>query len=209
AYMGRPQEGEEMLAAIDTFDAGLMEVALVAMTRSDILFWGLGRYDDAVAVNLAAETAVEGTPLELEIACQRANYELQAGRPPVAVDIVKPALELESGRTFITAAIVGSPALALMGHTAGAISLAERGFAEHTRLRDEVVMFRPGNHQVALAVAQMEAGLLPAAEASAQAAYEQAVADGAGRDQAWAAMILGRAQLFIGRPRSARRRFTE
>ena len=211
---GEREEGERVLAeasvaasAVDLDDGDRVRTQL-AITRSDNLFWGLGRHDDAMAVVEAAEESVADPGSLAQLAAQRASFVLMLGRVDDAVAIVMPILEASTGRAFIEASVVAEPALVYAGRALEAVAIAEKGFPAHLEL-GELMSAHPGIHIVGQALALNMAGRVREAESLAQFGYDAAAGIQRSAGQAWFAMILGLTALLDGRVVTSAKRFRE
>lgn len=210
--MGQRTEAEEVLAATEALvDESIAEDdrALLAITRSDNLFWGLARYDDADRVLRVVEEGVADPGVSAQLVGQRASFELMLGHVAAAVDRVVPLLDTASGRAFVEACVVAEPALTFDGQTERAVAVAERGFAAHLELGDQMMTAHPGIHVVSQCLALNASGRVDDALPLAQFGYDAAAGVRRSAGQAWFAMILGTTALTAGRVATARRWFRE
>lgn len=198
-FEGRHGEAEHVLAAIDI--AALEdeeERALVALTRAENLFRGLGRLEDADRLLDDADSLIADPAWRAEIASLRATFEMFLGRVTDALARVEPILRDESVRAFVSASVVAATALPVHGRALDAIPLAERAFEAVSALGHQPMLSDPGVFVAARCLALAYAGRLPEADAMAQTGYEWAVASGILLGQVWFAMILGRIALERG-----------
>lgn len=212
--VGEREEGERVLAeaslaaATADLDDGDRVRTQLAITRSDNLFWGLRRHDDAMAVVEEAEASVADPGSRAQLAAQRASFVLMLGRVDDAVSIVVPLLESSTGRAFIEASVVAEPALVYAGRALEAIAIAEKGFPAHLEL-GELMSAHPGIHIVGQALALNMAGRVQEAESLAQFGYDAAAGIQRSPGQAWFGMILGLTALLDGRVVTSAKRFRE
>lgn len=202
AARGRHDDAHRVLADAADRATDDRQRALVALTRADLLFWGLDRDAEAAAVIERAMTTISEEAWLDELVGQRATFELLAGRPREALALVTPILARAGGRPFAEAATTAAPALAVMGRSDDAIAIADSGFVEHLGLGDQAMLSHAGIHLVSHCFAQMEAGRLEDAEREARLGYEGAVEGSVPEGQAWFALLLGRA-LWLRRPAEA------
>lgn len=196
-------EGSEAVAA----DPGLQ--AMVAVSRSTNLFWGLGRYEEAIDVLVRVEAALAPVMPVDDFAAVRANLEVLAGHPTEALAVVEPLLPGADGRLLVNAAIAGACALVVTGRGEEALAVADRAYGVHVALGDQQVLARPWIHQATIATARCELGPLDEAERVAVAGYEDALERRETAAQAWFAMLQGRVALLRGRVVTAGRWFRE
>ena len=210
--MGRRTEAEDVLASAEALvDAtvGDDDRALLAVTRSDNLFWGLARYDDADDVLRCVEAEVTDEGVIAQLIGQRASFELMLGHIDDAIARVEPLLETATGRAFVEACVVAEPALTFAGQTERAVAVAERGFAAHLELGDQMMTAHPGIHFVSQCLALNASGRVEEALPLAHVGYDAAAGVRRSAGQAWFAMILGTTALTAGRMTTAQRWFRE
>jgi DNA-binding CsgD family transcriptional regulator/tetratricopeptide (TPR) repeat protein len=210
--MGHRSEAEDVLDRTQALvDEGLTDTerALVAVTRSDNLFWGLARYDEAETVLRDIEAVVTDPDVTAQLVGQRASFEVMLGRVDEAVAMVEPMLDTAKGRAFVEACIVGEPALTFAGRSDQAVALAERGFAAHLELGDQMMTAHPGIHIVSQCLALNASGRVQEALPLAQFGYDAAAGVRRSAGQAWFSMILGTTSLTAGRLATAARWFRE
>ena len=215
--VGQREDGDRILAeasaaaAVATADElpdGDRVRSQLAITRSDNLFWGLGRHDEAMEVVRAAECTVVDEGSLAQLAAQRASFVLMLGRVDEAVSIVMPLLESSTGRAFIEASVVAEPTLVYAGRALEAVAIAEKGFPAHLEL-GELMSAHPGIHIVGQALALNMAGRVREAESLAQFGYDAAAGIRRSAGQAWFGMILGLTALLEGRLATSAKRFRE
>jgi DNA-binding CsgD family transcriptional regulator/type II secretory pathway predicted ATPase ExeA len=210
--MGHRAEAEVVLAEAQALvDDSIAEDdrALLAITRSDNLFWGLARYDDADVVLRDVEAQVSDAGVSAQLIGQRASFELMLGQVAAAVERVEPLLESATGRAFVEACVVAEPALTFDGQTERAVQVAERGFAAHLELGDQMMTAHPGIHFVSQCLALNASGRVADALPLAKLGYDAAAGVRRSAGQAWFAMILGTTALTEGRVATAQRWFRE
>ncbi|MDQ3107024.1 MAG: AAA family ATPase, partial [Actinomycetota bacterium] len=198
---GEREEGERVLAATAR-EAGpevsAADRALLAITRSDNLFWGLSQYDEADTVLRHAEDTTTDPVSSAQLVAQRASFELMLGRTDEAVALVEPLLATTTGRAFVEASVVAEPALVFSGRPEDAVAVAERGFAAHLDLGGELMSAHPGIHIIGQCLGLTAAGRIGAAEELARFGYDAAAGVRRSAGQAWFAMILGQTALGAG-----------
>lgn len=210
--MGQRAEAEEVLERTQAITGEELtdgERAVLAVTRSDNLFWGLARYDDADAVLRAVEAVVVDPDVIAQLIGQRASFEVMLGHVDRAVDMVEPLLETATGRAFVEACIVAEPALTFQGRSERATAVSEQGFAAHLELGDEMMTAHPGIHIVSQCLALNASGRVQEALPLAQFGYDAAAGVRRSAGQAWFSMIQGTTALTAGRLQTAARWFRE
>jgi DNA-binding CsgD family transcriptional regulator len=205
--LGYFEEAEQTLSGASAGADEDIELRLV-VTRAKNLHWGLCKPDRALAVNREATNRLSSVEPRDELVSDEAAIHMFSGHPETALARLA-CVAGEGRRGRVVRAIVLAPALACTGRTAEAVAVAERGFADHAALGDELAIAHPGTHIVNQVFALTEAGRLSEAEALAQVGAEVAAADHAPIAQIWFALNLGRIALFQGRSATARRFFAE
>ena len=210
--MGHRIEAEDVLTTAQLLlddDVADDDRAQLAVTRSDNLFWGLARYDEADEVLRAVEAEVTDPGVVAQLIGQRASFELMLGHVATALERLEPLLETATGRAFVEACVVAEPALTFDGQTERAVTVAERGFAAHLELGDQMMTAHPGIHFVSQCLALNASGRVAESHPLAQFGYDAAAGVRRSAGQAWFAMILGTTSLTAGRVATAQRWFRE
>lgn len=202
---GRFEEAERVLAAAPLEGTTDAERCLLALARCGVLLRGLNRRDDAEAVIDEALARIEDPRLVDELVAQRGAISLFAGEVDRTLEIVGPLSERGDERAFCEGALEASVANMLAGRSGAAIEIATRAFEVRIGLGEQVQLADPGIHLVALALAQVEHGLIEAAIDTARAAYQGAVEQRDRHGQAWLAVASARALQAAGRLRDAMR----
>ncbi|MHB1138389.1 MAG: LuxR C-terminal-related transcriptional regulator [Microthrixaceae bacterium] len=203
--LGRSEEAEDVLGGVEPLAGDGSDRAMLAMARSDNLFRGLGRREDAERVLLDAAAAVGDEVLLDELLAQRAIFSTFAGEVDRTLELIAPLLDSGDERAFCQAALQAAVAHMLAGRSDLAIEIATRAFETRIELGEQVQLADPGIYLVALGLAQAEAGRIDAAVGTASAGYDGAVAVRDRHGQAWMSTLLARAHLLAGRPASSAR----
>lgn len=214
----RHAAAEEALVGVDAIADGDEEVALAAMLRSSNLFFGLTRPDAAIECLDAAIRRV-GAEWQPELAGLASSFELFSGRPAAAWERVAPvvarvegAADAQTGvaaaRGFVEAALIGAPALAVVGRCEEAASLAAEGLRAREAMGVQPIMSDGALHLAGRATALALAGELDAALDVVEQGH-RLVADRTPEARAWVALVAGRVLLARGAVSSADRWFRE
>lgn len=184
---------------------------LVALARSENLFRGLCRAEDALACVAEAEQAVADPTWRAELVAHRAMLGLQVGEGPAAMSLLEPLLEEGTpDRPFVKAAYAAGPALALDGHVEQAADLAGRALPVHERVwTEDLFQTEPAVHHVTAILALVEGGRLVEAEAYAALGMQVASEVAEGYGLGYMSMLGGLVALRRGLPVTARRRCLE
>jgi DNA-binding CsgD family transcriptional regulator len=185
------------------------QVALrLAVTRTKNAFWGLCRPEAALAIVSEARRVLTAERLAEEVAADEAAIWMFSGQPLRALAVLD-GIGGGDIRTRVVRAITRSPVLATMGRTAEAVQVAERGFADHLVLGDELAIAHPATHIVNQAYALAQAGRLGEAEQRARAGADAVASHRVPIAQFWFGLTLGRIAFLQGRVATARRYFAE
>ena len=203
AQLGRHDEAEAVLAAVESLVDDDRARVLVAVARSENLF-RTNRYDDAMAVLDAADAAIEGQSWRDELTGHRATLVMLHGQPGEATRLVAPLLASDDVRTFVEAAIAGATAASFDARPVDALELARRAFALHLEIWDqELFQSDPSVHVFSELLALIHGGQLLEAEQLATNIYAMAVEAQRGLAMAMIALQLGLVATERGRPRTA------
>ena len=193
---GRAEEADDLLADLHPGDDD--QRALVALQRTDMIFWG--RDDAAGAARVLTDAiASTGASRHDELLASLAQIEQLSGRPASALARLEPILGArERGRAFVHAANAAVPALAVSGQCDRALALADEARAVWDGLGDQIAMFDPGVLVIAASLALMEAGRLAEAEDLSRFGHQMAIDTHNDVGRAWMALGLARTALLRG-----------
>jgi ATP/maltotriose-dependent transcriptional regulator MalT len=181
------------------------ERALTALSRSDNLFRGLARADDAKSVLLEAEVLLPAGPLHDQLTAQRALFALFEGDVAETLAVTDPLLARVDDEAYCIAGLPAAMIRMLAGRIGEAITIATSAFEKRVALSEAVHLGGPGIYLVAQALALVEFGNLAQATATAQFSYDAAATEQNRNGMAWLACALARAHLLTGRLASAAR----
>jgi DNA-binding CsgD family transcriptional regulator/tetratricopeptide (TPR) repeat protein len=196
---------EAALAALADWEGdGDDEVARVAVLRAYILYWGLGRMDDADATLERAEAKITDPSNRTWVASIRAGLLTFRGRPAAAAEHIRPLLEQEdlSPRAIVSARTALSLGLSWSGRPEEAIEEPELVAADDAPISVRwTVLARLSAYRMA--------GRLTELEALATSEYEQAIMIHNRQLQGVTVGALGWVALARGRLGSAIEHFRE
>lgn len=209
ANLGRCAEADTVFAEVAAAAPTLLERVLATASRASNLFWGLGEYAAAIEALAAAEDEVGPGEVRDEILGMHATITMLSGRPSEALDLATDLLARTTGRAFVNASIAAATALAVSGRSAEAEEVATRALEVHLGLGEQQMLAKPWIHEVARALAAIEAGSLDQADHLTTVGYAAALERGEPAAQAWFAMVGARSAMVRGRPRTAAAMFQE
>jgi DNA-binding CsgD family transcriptional regulator/tetratricopeptide (TPR) repeat protein len=209
-WQGRHEHADELLSEIDLAQLEPEDAALIALTRAECLYRGLGRRHDAVAVLDQAEALVDDHVWRAEIRALVRTFDVLSGE---VADAIPEMREMHNsapaGRARVAAAIALSPALTMSGRTDEAIEVSETAFTLANELIPQPMMADPGLHMISRCLAVAYSGRYAEAEAPVRLGYEWTLTTSVLMGQSWFAMLLGLTQLGQGRLSEACRYFRE
>ncbi len=209
-WAGRHQEAEELLEPVTPEDAGDdAAFAVVCLTRAEVLFRGLDRHDDALAVIDLGLQLIRDAAWQDELWAERANCQVFAGDVVGGLEILEPLFARATGRALVAAAAVGVAALAIAGRVEEALALADRGFAVALEVGRQPSMVDPAVFIIGRCLALGYAGRLEEAHDPAQFGYDWSITTGIPAGRAWFGMILAQVAISRGDLTLASSRFEE
>ena len=212
AWIGQVDNAALILETVEARAANEEERAEIAAARATLLFWGLGRPADAIAVLQDAEAecrSIVGTASHRELARARAGIELNIARPHQALEISEAIIaagpdDLATARARPTIAA----ALAMIGRCDDALSFVDTFLPAAIEQLDTSPLIA-GQLLTARNGALMRLGRVAEsnrlAEQCLSVALEGESIDGVAVFESWA----GRARLGAGDVQGARRHLVE
>lgn len=162
--LGRTSESgraDQVLAATADLVADDRELALVTITRSEVMLRGLGEPLGAADLCEAAEAKLSNPAWRAEVAAHRAMVLVQRGMLSDALALLAPILEADepAPRTLAKAGYAGGIALVHSGRSEEATALATRALPVHESLwSDDFFQTEPGVHHLTTLFSMIGAG---------------------------------------------------
>lgn len=200
--LGSFTEAEEVLADATERAASDDELVRIATVRRRNLFWGCRQDAEAIAVVRAVVPRLASRAARDELLTGEAEVLTFSGRPEDALALLD-RVDASVPRVAVLAADARAAALAIMGRTAEAVTVSQRGYDEHVALGDELAIAQPGTHVVNQTWALTEAGRLAEAEELGRTWVDLATRARTPRGVAWFSVHLARCALTQGRPATA------
>lgn len=201
-HQGRHDEALSVVVDVDVAPLSPAQRRALAVMHATVLFWGLGRAEDARTVLRMALEETEDEAQRHHLRTALATYDLFAGRSAAAGRAVAPMVAAGVHRQVPAVAIAAAGSAALLGRGETGWRLADEALAAPPSTRDE-------GQEVMLAVASVmaatAAGRLVEGEALGMAAHRRAVEAGSPFGQGFLGLLLGRLILFRGHARRAER----
>lgn len=207
-HQGRHQEA---LDALDDWQGdGDDEMARVAVLRAYILYWGLGRMDDADSTLARAEGQITEPSSQTWVAAIRAGMLSFRGRPGAAAEHIRPLLQQAdlSPRALVAGRTALALGLAWSGHAVEAVEVAEACLEPGLVAADDAPVSVRWTVLACLSAYRM-AGRLAEMEALATSEYNLAIRLHNTQAQGVTAGALGWAALARGRLATAAEHFRE
>ena len=207
-HLGRDEEALLALANWDGDDDD--EMAQVAVLRAYILYWGLGRMDQADAALDRAEERIRDPSNRTWVAAIRAGLLTFRGQPSAAVAHIRPALEQDDllPRAVVSARAALALGLAWSGRPEEAIEVAESCLEPELLAADDTPASLRWTVLARLSAYRM-AGRLTEMEALATSEYERGIKLHNRQAQGVTIGALGWVSLARGQLGSAIERFRE
>jgi len=207
--LGRADETEAVLAALDSTVADDGQRATLARVRVYNRYWHDGDLDAALAVIDEAQATITDPAHVDEMEGLRAMLEVTSGGCREGVARGEPLLASRHERAAIQAALACGLGLPMIGRAEDAFAVIQRGLAAYARLGGQLTLYEPSLLLVAKALAEAALGRLDDAEATATAGYDQALIEADAAGWAFFSQARGLVALERGRLDDAARWWTE
>ncbi|MEY9928116.1 DNA-binding CsgD family transcriptional regulator [Catenulispora sp. GP43] len=216
--LGAPVGAEAVLAAADAGARDDQEKLAVAVVRSWNLFWGAGRTKDALAQIADADATMTGPESRRMLRYHQASIRLSDGDPsalallddmPEMPDMPDEAGDHGDPTGWLTAAMMKSMGLTMLGRTADASAWAEHSYRTHLDIAGRALYPHPSAQLISLSVALRDAGRFTEARAAGELAHSKLGTSATQLTRTWVAFSRGQIELACGHPATARRWFAE
>ena len=204
---GRTPEAEAILAGLIPLCASDAELASVANARAYVFGNLMGDPASAAAVLDEALSAITDPAARLRLSVRAAMNRLFAGEPEAALAAVAASLDSDDPEIACRSSYISSVALALMGRSQEAVSIAQHGFEaqRHWRARTQL----PESQLIGAVLGHAAGGHLSRAEADAARGFQACIEAGDKEGQATFCLLQGWAWAGQGRLATASRAFRE
>lgn len=210
--LGAPMAAEAVLAAAAAGARDDSETLAVAVVRSFNLFWGAGRTEDALELIAAAGTAIDDPGARQMLRYHEASIRLSDGDLSgldLLADMPDAPGSVPDPTGWLTAAMMKSMGLVMLGRATDAIAWAEHAHQTHRDVADRAQYPHPATQLISLSVALRDAGRFTEAQANGERAHAELAASATQLTRTWIAFSRGQVELSCGHPASARRWFAE
>jgi hypothetical protein len=129
--LGHHDTAESILAAANQQARTDAERLMLAMKRTQNLFWDNGRVKQALAVNDAAAARIADPALRTALTVNEAAMRVFAGQPTAALPLLEAAEEIPDERVRLYRLAMKVAALAAVGRTGDAVRLGRQAHADH------------------------------------------------------------------------------
>ncbi len=204
---GRTKEAEAVLAGLIPLCASDAELASVANARAHVIGNLMGDPAAAAAVLDEALAAIIDPAARLRLSGRAAMNRLFAGEPEPALAAVAASLDSDDPEIACRASYISSTALALMGRSQEAVSIARRGLEIHRGWRDRIQL--PEAQLIGAVLGHAGGGYLSQAQADASAGFAACIEAGDKEGQASFCLLRGWVWVSQGRLAAASRAFRE
>jgi DNA-binding CsgD family transcriptional regulator len=193
---GEHAQAEAMLAGLVPLCTTDRELARVASARAHTLHVLLGDTNAAYAVLDAALAVITDEVPRLQLLGRLATVKVFESDPVGALAAAEPLLASDDDAMISRGSYVSSIALALLGRSAESVSVAQAGFASHSRASGLSQL--PVAQFVGAVLGHSAAGHFAEAQAATETAYQTCLAAGDKEGQATHHLLAGRVLLERG-----------
>ena len=204
---GRTVEAEAILAGLIPLCASDAELASVANARAHVFGNLMGDPAAAAAVLDEALSAITDPAARLRLSVRAAMNRLFAGEPEAALAAVAASLDSDDPEIACRSSYISSVALALMGRSQEAVSIAKRGLEIHRHWRSRTQL--PEAQLIGAVLGHAAGGYLSRAEADATSGFQACIEAGDKEGQASFCLLRGWVWVSQGRLATASRAFRE
>ena len=204
---GRFAEAEAILAGLIPLCASDAELASVANARAHVIGNLMGDPAAAAAVLDEALSAITDPAARLRLSVRAAMNRLFAGEPGAALGAVAGSLDSDDPEIASRSSYISSVALALMGRSQEAVSIAKHGFEIHRHWRARTQL--PEAQLIGAVLGHAAGGQLSRAEAEATRGFQACIEAGDKEGQASFCFLQGWVWVSQGRLATASRAFRE
>jgi DNA-binding CsgD family transcriptional regulator len=198
AFVGRPDAVLALLAEAGARAQTDAEHTRLAVRRGSASLWS-GDVDGALAVNAAARATVTSPECADELRAHHATLLLGAGRPADAAAIAADLADHADARVALEAAFALSGAELHLGRGEDSFARASAAYHRHAATEGAVGLGHPGIHLVRAAHALVFLGRAPEAATRVRMLRVSAVRARMPLGELWASVLLGGAELLMGR----------
>ncbi|MGW0969970.1 LuxR C-terminal-related transcriptional regulator [Streptomyces sp. NPDC002516] len=207
--LGEHDRAEEVLADAAGRTATEDETFAIAIERTENLFWGAARVQEALTVNDAARAAVTDAGMRQALTVNEGAMRISVGETRRGLDLLGEVEEFPEERVRLYGMEVKVHALANMGRATEAMLLGQRAYAEHQQADGRSVNLHSTVQLCPLGHAYQELGELRRCQESVEAGYARAAEVRAWQPITALANMLGRSFWLTGRAAAARRAYAE
>jgi DNA-binding CsgD family transcriptional regulator len=204
---GRTLEAEAILAGLIPLCSGDAELASVANARAHVFGNLMGDPAAAAAVLDEALSAITDPAARLRLSVRAAMNRLFAGEPEAALAAVAASLDSDDPEIASRSSYISSVALALMGRSQEAVSIAKHGLETHRHWRSRTQL--PEAQLIGAVLGHAAGGQLSRAEADATRGFQSCIEAGDKEGQASFCLLRGWVWVDQGRLATASRAFRE
>jgi DNA-binding CsgD family transcriptional regulator len=204
---GRTVEAEAILAGLIPLCASDAELASVANARAHVFGNLMGDPAAAAAVLDEALSAITDPAARLRLSVRAAMNRLFAGEPEAALAAVAASLDSDDPEIACRSSYISSVALALMGRSQEAVSIARLGLEAHRHWHARTQL--PEAQLIGAVLGHAAGGQLSRAEADATTGFQACIEAGDKEGQASFCLLRGWVWVGQGRLATAARAFRE
>jgi ATP/maltotriose-dependent transcriptional regulator MalT len=198
AFVGRPGEVLALLAEAEVHAHTDAERTRLAVRRGSAALWS-GDVEGALALNATARAAVTSPVCAAELRAHHATLLLGAARPADAAAIASELVDHADARVALEAAFALAGAELHLGRGIDSLARSTEAYHRHAATEGSVGLGHPGIHLVRAAHALVFLGRAPEAATRVRMLRVAAVRARMPLGELWASVLLGGAELLMGR----------
>ncbi|WP_329319871.1 helix-turn-helix transcriptional regulator [Streptomyces sp. NBC_01262] len=185
------------------------EAYRLVVERTQNLFWGAARAQQALEVNAQALTRTADPATRAALLANEGAMRAFSGQPVEGLRLLRDTGLLAEERVRLYADGMKALGLSAVGRTEEAVELARRTHALHVEAGGRIIIQHPSAALSVLSLACGAMGDLAGSRQAAEQGHRDAVADNATEPAAWLSYDMGRVAWLQGRVADARRWFAE
>lgn len=185
------------------------EAHRLVVERTQNLFWGATRVQQALDVNAQALTVISDPSTREALLANEGAMRTFSGQPEEGLRLLQNTDLLTDERVQLYANGMKALGLSAVGRTEEAVELARRTHAQHVEASNRLIIQHPSAALSVLSLTCGTMGDLAGSRRAAERGHRDAVADNATEPAAWLSYDMGRAAWLQGRVADARRWFAE
>ncbi|MGW6217620.1 LuxR C-terminal-related transcriptional regulator [Streptomyces sp. NPDC055109] len=206
---GEFDAAEDQFARADLLVTDEKERLLVALERTQNLFWGAARAKDALTINGAALADVTDEKIKDLLSVNEACMRVWSGDPNRALEILRDIHEIPDVRVRLLGMALKSAALQSIGRAGEGVRLSQEAHRQNEKVSTGLFRQSAAFYMIYAAFSFCTTGDLQNAKAAADQAFSSALRENSPLLAFWSAFSLAQNSWLAGHAAEARRWFAE